>query len=87
MAIKKDEMSNPDSCLNRADDEEPLFVLRANDELASLAVMLWAGHYRISKEQLNDGEMLPHQEEKYNEAIDLAARMKRWKKDRTEKAE
>lgn len=87
MAIKKDEMSNPDSCLNRADDEEPLFVLRANDELAYLAVMLWAGHYRISKEQLNDGEMLPHQEEKYNEAIDLAARMKRWKKDRTEKAE
>lgn len=33
--IKRDEVSNPNSCLNRAKDDEMVFVLLARDEAAA----------------------------------------------------
>ena len=39
---KRDELADPDSCLNKADDDEPIFVLRAHDPLASTCVRSWA---------------------------------------------
>ena len=42
MALKRDEIANPDSCLNRAGDDEPVFVLRAKDPLAAKLVEEWA---------------------------------------------
>lgn len=38
---KQDEISNPDSCLNKAGDDEIIFVLRAHDRAAPFAVRFW----------------------------------------------
>ena len=40
--IKRDEIADPNSCLNRAADDEPIFVLRAKDPLAAKLVEDWA---------------------------------------------
>jgi hypothetical protein len=42
MATKAENIADPQSCLNRAEDSEPVFVLRAHDPLASDAVRRWA---------------------------------------------
>lgn len=42
MATKRKTIENPKSCLNKADDDEPIFVLRAKDPIASLVVRIWA---------------------------------------------
>ena len=39
---KSDELSDPRSCLNKADDDEPLFVLRGSDPAAADTVRFWA---------------------------------------------
>lgn len=39
---KQDEIENPNSTLNKAADDEPLFVLRANDLTAPDLVERWA---------------------------------------------
>jgi len=55
MAIKRDEINDPTSCLNRAADDEPIFVLRAKDKLAAKLVRDWAaeavleGHHDDAK--------------------------------------
>ena len=38
---KQDELSNPTSCLNKAADDEPLFVLRGKDPAAAIAICAW----------------------------------------------
>jgi hypothetical protein len=40
--LKIDEITNPTSCLNKAADDEPIFVLRANDPLAIAIIREWA---------------------------------------------
>jgi hypothetical protein len=40
--MKYQELSDPNSCLNKAADDEPLFVLRSTDKLAPALVRLWA---------------------------------------------
>lgn len=66
------------SCLTDAKDDEPLFVLRANDELAPLLVDDWAGKYLAAKGGLN--AMTATQQQKYYGAIFLANDMRRWKR-------
>lgn len=39
--IKRDELSNPRSCLNKAADDEPVFVFRAQDQTAPMVVEYW----------------------------------------------
>lgn len=57
-----------DTCLIKAADDEPIFVLRAQDMLAPESVREWANR------ALKCG--LPHA--KYEEALALAAKMEQW---------
>jgi hypothetical protein len=41
---KREEIDNPNSCLNKAADDEPVFVIRAKDSLAPVIVRRWAAH-------------------------------------------
>jgi hypothetical protein len=75
--LKRDELKEPNSCLNRADEVEPLFVLRANDENAPAAVSAWARDYIVSKGGW--GSMTDDQKKKYAEAMDIASSMRIWK--------
>lgn len=40
--IKRDEIANPNSCLNKAADDEMLFVLREKDEAMAATIEFWA---------------------------------------------
>lgn len=71
--IKRDEIKGP-SCLTKAEDDEPLFVLRANDRLAPQIVRQWAAAYRISKGDTISALQLT----KYYEALALAKAMEKW---------
>ena len=75
--LKRDELNEPTSCLNRSGDTEPLFVLRANDENAPASVAAWARDYIDSKGGW--ANMTPEQRKKYAEALDLAGQMRIWK--------
>lgn len=80
MASKRNTIADPNSCLNKASDAEPLFVLRANDELAPLVVRDWAYRYYASK-----GKMITNNQlKKYNEAMNCAAFMEHWKENHQE---
>lgn len=72
------EIDNLESCLNKAEEDEPLFVLRANDPLAPDIVREWARMYDTEKRNLGitQGQM-----DKHNEALDIADRMEDWKRD------
>lgn len=75
--LKRDELIDPTSCLNKADEHEPLFVLRANDENAPAFVTAWARDYIVSKGGW--ANMTAAQHQKYAQAMDLAADMRIWK--------
>ena len=40
--IKSKELADPNSCLNKAEDDEPIFVLRAKDPIAAHIINHWA---------------------------------------------
>ena len=64
-------------CYAAADDNEPIFVLRANDPLAPDLVRTWAEDYRNAKgESITEKQMA-----KYREAHECAAAMEAWKED------
>lgn len=75
--LKREELATQTSCLNRAADDEPIFVLRANDENAAPAVAAWARDYIVSKGGW--AAMSTLQQKKYTEAMDLAGAMRIWK--------
>lgn len=76
--IKSKELIGP-SCLTAAAEDEPVFVLRANDELAPSIIRAWAEAYFESKkdEKFN---VTDAQRAKYREAIALANEMEQWKR-------
>ena len=74
---KRDEIDNIESCLNRAEEDEPLFVLRANDELAPAIVLEWAERYREQKLEAQGG-LTDEQRAKYDEAKMIAMNMVSW---------
>jgi hypothetical protein len=79
--IKRFELASPVSCLNRADADEPIFVLRANDPDAPAVIREWADRYATRKEDENDGRVMNvPQIAKYREAVDLANSMEEWRK-------
>lgn len=69
MAIKAKEMTDPNSCLNRSDPEEPLFILRGQDIRAPGIVRVWAVEFAT-----RHGFDHP----KYVEAIKVADAMEAW---------
>jgi hypothetical protein len=87
MAKKKVELEAPfsrdaalndgTSCLNKAFNDEPIFVLRANDETAPHLVRAWAEKYHEAKGRgmsSNDVQLA-----KYNEAYAVARAMEEWR--------
>lgn len=66
--IKQNELRDPGSCLNRADDDEPIFVIRAKDAVGAATVRLWA---TVAKGI--------HEPEKIDYAHALARRMESWR--------
>jgi len=78
--IKRNELANPNSCLNKAADDEPLFVFRANDPLAPQLVREWADQYFDSKKDKEFRVTIP-QQTKYREALALANAMEEWKRE------
>jgi hypothetical protein len=66
--IKRDEIEDNTSCLNKARDNERLFVLLARDPEAPIAIRAWvAERVRIGKNVLTDAQIV--------EALDCATRM------------
>lgn len=57
--LKREEMSNPNSCLNRAVDDEPIFVLRAKDKASFWAVNMWIqSRMLLGMNQPNDEKII-----------------------------
>lgn len=78
-----DEVSRVDSCLNRAGDDEPIFVLRANDPCAPGVVRKWASDYFLAKSlPESDGQLTIQQIAKIREAYQLAREMEAWQRSR-----
>lgn len=64
-------------CLGRAAANEPVFVLRGQDELAGLTVRTWAGMVMAHAKQFN-GARRRKMEAKAKEALRTADLMDRW---------
>jgi hypothetical protein len=74
MAVKLAEFADPDSCLMKAADDEPLFVLRAQDKFAPALVRLWAGLVMLEqRHQVRTTKIM--------EAENLADDMERWQQE------
>ena len=68
--IKRDEIETPDSCLNKARDDERIFVLLARDPAAPTAIRAWVNErLRLGKNVPSDAQII--------EALDCADRMER----------
>lgn len=66
--LKHLELKDPKSCLNKAKDDEPLFVLLGRDPAAPLAIASWINH-RIEFGKNHPGD------DQITEAIDLMKKM------------
>lgn len=56
---KRDELSDPNSCLNKAREDEWLFVLLGRDAAAPAAVRAWiAERLRLGKNHVNDPQIV-----------------------------
>lgn len=69
--LKKDEIATPDSCLNKAKDDEPIFVLRGKDPAAPATLAKWIN--RRVELGLND-----YGDRKTLEAANLMAEMQQY---------
>lgn len=79
MGLKRDELSDPNSTLNRAADDEPLFILRANDECAAAIIGAWALAYSRQKRGTGARQMSEAQQAKARSALQIADAMRAWK--------
>lgn len=74
MATKKEELEKAargEGCLGRAADDEPIFILRAQDKLAPALIEEWA-------ERLYAAAPFNTATEKIDEARALATKMRMW---------
>jgi len=56
--LKRDEISDPNSCLNRARDDEQTFVLLGRDAAAPAAIRAWVNErLRLGKNMLEDAQI------------------------------
>ena len=67
--LKSLEIAKSNSCLNKADADEPLFVLRANDPIAPMVVRIWASL---------SSQMGAHDRDKTCNAFHAAQDMEAW---------
>lgn len=55
---KMDEISNPNSCFNKAADTEMLFVLLGRDEAAAATIEFWCQHrIKLGKNNIEDKQI------------------------------
>lgn len=70
---KRDELTNPDSCMSHAEDDEMTFVLLARDPAAPDAIRSWcANRVSLRKNKLSDPQI--------QEAFACADAMEEWRK-------
>jgi len=69
-------IADPHSCLNKAADDEPIFVLRAQDLLAPELIANWARDYMLlrRREEVTNTHMA-----KYDAAMEVVRAMSEWK--------
>lgn len=67
--LKHLEITDPNSCLNSAAEDEPVFTLRAHDPLAAEVVGFWVYLSEVNKQHLG----------RLEEARSLAAAMNAWR--------
>lgn len=61
--LKRNELANSKSCLNRAADDEMLFVLLARDAAAPATIRFWiAERIRLGKNKADDDQVLEAEE-------------------------
>ena len=65
---KGEEIRNPNSVWNKAKDNEPLFILRAQDKTAVSTILFWLGN-NISNISI----------QKYREVLGIIDRFMSWK--------
>ena len=57
--LKRDEISNPNSCFNRAKDDEAIFVLLGRDVAGAVAIKAWTDErIRLGKNQPGDPQIV-----------------------------
>lgn len=74
---KRENIINLSSCLNKAHEDEPVFILRANDPLAPHIVESWAEYYKATHE--GAGTFTTARNEKYKQAWAVAESMRAWR--------
>ncbi len=56
--LKSREIADPGSCLNKAHDDEPVFVLLGRDRAAPYTIRCWANErIRLGKNAYNDSQI------------------------------
>lgn len=75
--LKRDELNGP-SCFSSAAPDEPLFVLRANDEVAPDTIRHWVHLYCFAKGGYS--RLTDKQKHKADEAYAVARQMEDWRK-------
>ena len=76
MATKREELTNPNECLAKVADEEPIFILRATDKLAPHLVRLWAA--MVVREHMEGWASGALPTEKLTRALKCALSMEAW---------
>ena len=57
--LKTEELADPNSCINKAANDEPVFVLRAHDPVFSKVVRFWVmERVLIGKNTIEDPEII-----------------------------
>ncbi len=71
--IKREELTNPDSCMSHAEDNEMTFVLLARDQAAPQTIRYWCyERMRLGKNSMEDPQI--------QEALGAAEKMEAWRK-------
>lgn len=52
--IKREEIANPDSCLNHATEDEPIFVFRPTDTFTFETIAFWLGKLKARYDYLHN---------------------------------
>lgn len=59
MSTKLEHLANPNSCMNKANDEEIVFVLLARDEAAPICIDVWCmERIRLGKNTMEDAQIV-----------------------------